>query len=464
MRASNSIIELDCGFGKRYLQYELILNTFKGKGIILILQASTSLYETFRYFRDEYKLTDVAMISSNESSISRIHKLETTRVILALPQTLLNTIHKKPAILAKFKVILINEVDLVIRRRSHIAFLKHPYTKLLHYLSCKLIIGMSGTLRDEHYVFSEKQVEIRKELHSLSKILGSSKVITMDMILDTDIHEYTKVTKIVPTSVTDESIEFLSVELEGKIETIVQEIVENVREYDSKLADEIAEKPHRIFNTNLEVPEGLLRKFSTGYLYRKFLWALPGTHSGKHLRNYGVDPSLLRETIRLVPNKFNSAFLLSFKADKSVILCSYIATCELLQKMLANSGIKTVMITGKTNQAKRDLSLQEFKASDEKMVAILSNVGERDLDIPESDLLIVFDLVRTTKTVYQKLKRIRGGTCRILYYKSTAEERKVKSVVSQMIDKYPWSSIVEPSENLLPNNLLSIPIRKFANA
>ena len=442
----NSIIELDCGFGKRYLQYELIQNTFKNKRIILILQASTSLHETFRYFRDEYKLKDMAIIHSSESSVSRINKLENARVILSLPQTLLNTIVKKANVLRRFDVVLINEIDLIIRRRSQVGFLKFPYTKLLNYLNSKLLIGMSGTLRDEHYIFDTRQVKVRKEIQSLSEILDTTQIITMDMVLDSDIHEFMKITKIVPTSVIDDSIELLSIELEKKIEVVVKNIVKNIKEYDSALADEIEEKPHKIFETQLEVPAKLIRKFTTGYLFRKFLWALPGINSAKHLKNYGIDRNLLRETVRFIPNKFNSAFILSFKANKSVILCSYISTCELLRKMFENAKIQTFMITGKTPQIKRDRSLQEFKTSSKKAIAILSNVGERDLDIPESDLLIIFDLVRTTKTVYQKLKRTRGGTCRILYYSGTAEERKMKSVVSQMIERYPWSSVVEPPE------------------
>jgi ERCC4-related helicase len=122
---------------------------------------------------------------------------------------------------------------------------------------------------------------------------------------------------------------------------------------------------------------------------------------------------------------------------------------DLVQDLIEAMGIKTIKVTGQVAQHQRAEDLDYFRNSDDQMVAILSNVGERDLDIPEADLLIVFDLIRTTKTVYQKLKRTRGGECRILYYEDTREERKVMKVLSKIRQKYHWSTKILPKESLV---------------
>ena len=111
--------------------------------------------------------------------------------------------------------------------------------------------------------------------------------------------------------------------------------------------------------------------------------------------------------------------------------------------LLDHSGLQTIIITGQVPQNQRITQLEDFRKSNTQSVAILSNVGERDLDIPEADMLIIFDLVRTTKTVYQKLKRSRGGEVRLLFYENTNEKKKVVSVLDNISKKYPWSVAVK---------------------
>jgi ERCC4-related helicase len=77
----------------------------------------------------------------------------------------------------------------------------------------------------------------------------------------------------------------------------------------------------------------------------------------------------------------------------------------------------------------------------------MSPVGERDIDLPEADKLIIFDSVRTIKTVYQQLKRIRGGKGVFLYYKDTYEERKINAVISNLLERYPWSTKMADTTN-----------------
>ena len=82
----------------------------------------------------------------------------------------------------------------------------------------------------------------------------------------------------------------------------------------------------------------------------------------------------------------------------------------------------------------------------------MSPVGERDLDIPDADVLAMVDVTNTVKTMYQKIKRTRGGVVVLFGYKGTSEERKIRRLVSNIIKRYPWSTIEENDH--VPGTLL----------
>ena len=119
MKKQNVLIELDCGLGKRYLQYSLLFDIFSNKNILLILQASTSLYETYEYLKSITNSNDIAVVDSRMNSQYRSYIMNTKRIILCLPQTISNTIKKYPQSINKFDLIIINEVDQIIRRMSY---------------------------------------------------------------------------------------------------------------------------------------------------------------------------------------------------------------------------------------------------------------------------------------------------------------------------------------------------------
>ena len=52
--SKNSLIELDCGLGKRVITYKLLTETFRQSRIILFVTASSSLDETYHYLTKEY--------------------------------------------------------------------------------------------------------------------------------------------------------------------------------------------------------------------------------------------------------------------------------------------------------------------------------------------------------------------------------------------------------------------------
>lgn len=442
----NVILELDCGLGKRFIQLELIRNKFHTEKIILLLQASTSAYETFNYLKKYFK-EDIGLLTGRTNSKYRNVILNQKRVVLSLPQTLMNTLTKFPDALNEFNIIIINEVDQIIKRFAETVNLKHPYLQLFSFFKNKRVIGMSGTLRDDHYVLNDAQIKMIAELKTLSNFIENSTLISMDSLQNTDINSFINLSKVIATGVDDQKISFISFELEQYIEEAKNKIMDFLKKSDPQLYWE-AKNDFSVLFGPLPVDEKLIQRFHRGYLTRKYLWAMSGEKSRIHLIRYGLGVDYIDKNLPYYPNKFRAVCKLVKNHNKSVILCSYLDAVDTIEKVLNNNKIDTIKVTGKIAYQKRYEELEKFKNAKQKMVAILSNVGERDLDIPEADLLIVFDLIRTTKTVYQKLKRSRGGECRILFYNETKEYEKVTQVLNKIEKKYYWSTKILPSEVL----------------
>jgi ERCC4-related helicase len=127
--------------------------------------------------------------------------------------------------------------------------------------------------------------------------------------------------------------------------------------------------------------------------------------------------------------------------SKAVVLCSYIDTAKGLLNTIEASKVKAFLITGQVRN--KGNILTEFKEYTGKAVLIMTSVGERDIDLPQAKLLIVYDSINTTKTMYQRMKRTRGGLVLCLYYKNTFEEKKVSRLLQDIKKRYPWSSVIE---------------------
>ncbi len=435
----NPIIELDCGLGKRFLQLSLIRDKFPDKQIILLLQASASLYETYKYLEIHAPKEDITIIDSRIPSNLREIRLRKNRVVLALPQTLANTLKKYPDAINNTSIVLINEVDQIIRRMGSTQSLKIPYPRLFHQFEGKKIIGMSGTLRDEHYVLDNDQMRIKKELDTLTGIIENSVLISMDSLQETDLKKYISVSQIIPTAITDPRMALVSMELELYLEEAKDILMARLLEEDKNLYYDAKSDFSLLFGP-LPIEPDIINKFHSGYLARKYLWSMTGSKAAIHLIRYGLDKNYVWNSLPMLPGKFKAVTIMVAKYEKVVVLCSYLDTVNTLDELLSKKGFNTVVISGQVSQNKRAEELDRFRSSEEPMVAILSNVGERDLDIPEAELLIIFDLINTTKTVYQKLKRSRGGECRILYYTDTKEVRKAHNVITKISEKYPWST------------------------
>ena len=112
------LLELDCGLGKRFITHQIVTEKFPETGIIIIVHSSTSLAETIDYLKGEYGGLDedLGELSSRVPSGYRKQNLREKRVIVATPQVLTSTFEKDPSLFERFKIVLVNEVDTLIRR------------------------------------------------------------------------------------------------------------------------------------------------------------------------------------------------------------------------------------------------------------------------------------------------------------------------------------------------------------
>ncbi|MEA2071085.1 MAG: DEAD/DEAH box helicase [Asgard group archaeon] len=434
-KGKSVLLELDCGMGKRVITYKLLTDLYKSKNIILLVLSSSSFLETKQFLIEEYGgVEGFNWLGSGTNTKYAQKLLSTGRVILSTPQKFANILQKSDEhILDRFDIIIINEIDKLVRRMGSKRVLVYPWPSLLDYFGEKTVIGMSGTLRDSHYVLDREQIELRKELDTLQEFIPNTELILMEYLAGTDVNTFTKKTTIDTIAVDDHSISEISSIIGQEIKETYKEIRAELKE----IAPEFLAKAREIGpQVYLQAPItdelrsraqslALLRK----YLYsmipqqlQKFFWKLPD-----------VDSSALP----VVPQKFKTVAKIAQESEKTVILCSYIKTVKTIEKILKRLKIKTFRVTGRIFD--KNSVLQDFRKFSGQAVLLMSPVGERDIDLPEAEQLIIFDCVRTTKTVYQQLKRIRGGLGRFLYYKDTYEEKKVKAVIQDILQKYPWS-------------------------
>ena len=122
---------------------------------------------------------------------------------------------------------------------------------------------------------------------------------------------------------------------------------------------------------------------------------------------------------------------------KAIVMVSYINTGETIQKYFLKIGYKSLMISGQVHD--KAVVINEFRNAKCNAILVMTMVGERDLDIPESKLIIVYDSINTLKTMYQRFKRTRGGVVVSLCYENTSEEKKIHRIYKGIREKYPWS-------------------------
>lgn len=437
------LIELDCGMGKRIISYLMTNKYFPQKKVLIILQATSSLDETTDFFINKYKV-NVGVLSSRISSKLRLNILRENRVILTTPQTLSNTISQTSINNFGIDIILINEVDKIIRRTATRRTLIFPYPKILEFFSNAWIIGLSGTLRDSHIIITDR-IRIVEELHTLAENLPNVRIISMDEIIagDENYSSYVNKTTLKKYQVSDLEIESIFKELDNLIRFYRKKIILQARK--ENLIGE-NQKNVALIAGHLGVDSDLTGKYNALLMVRKYITGMLPFKWKYFLKKFQEFDSAYIDSLSNYSSKITqlqsiiNSELQNEGIKKVIIMVSYIQTGEAIKGYFSKLGYESFMISGQVQDKSKVIN--EFRNSTHNSILVMTMVGERDLDIPESKLIIVFDSINTLKTMYQRFKRTRGGTVVCLCYKNTSEEQKIERILNGIKEKYPWSIIV----------------------
>jgi ERCC4-related helicase len=446
------IAEVDTGLGKRVLTFLLIKDLLKEQRVLLLLHSTTSYSETVHYFNEEYggfDNSDFQAFSSRTPTWLRKKIITEARIVAATPQTFANTFEKITPNKPMFDVVIINEVDKIVRRHGGTRLLIFPYNTLIpHFVTHKAwIVGMTGTLRDSHifYDHKEEQIKIRDERVTLDKRIPDLQIISMDEIMSqTDVRKYIKFTEIkIELIEPSEPLLTILVLIDEAIKILRESILEEQKDENPTLIDSIPKSQLALVSGMLE--SNNTQKYNGLLLTRKYTVSMQVTNYKKflyRLKKFGITKTM----IQTIPSK-NAKIrrileILSNRGDKSktVVLCSYLDTAHRLVEEVGKIGFTPFLVTGEVRHKAEVLNT--FKSHSKGAVLIMTSVGERDIDIPQADMLIVYDVVNTVKTMYQRMKRTRGGTVLCLCYQDTFEEKKVERLLFEISKRYPWSSVV----------------------
>ncbi|MFX1319103.1 MAG: DEAD/DEAH box helicase family protein [Promethearchaeota archaeon] len=444
-RNRNILVELDCGLGKRVLTYKLVTEQFPQTRFIITVNSSSSLQETAQYLEKEYGgVEGLGVLAPSIQGPRRNQLLRESRVVLCTPRVLANILKKGNLTPTDFDGLMINEVDTILRRVGQDRVLIQPWGYLLEFFKDNWIIGLSGTLRDDHVVFAQEQLQIRDELQTLAEFLPNVELISMNELVDTDLDEFIKPTILNATPVTSPVIRATSLVIDDLIQSTREEIHQTVREETGQPLGELPESTrilHLILH-ELPISEDLAQKYSGLLMTRKYLYGMASKSFRRYLHHptlkSNIDVNRMMQDWPKITPKSLKAQELALTADKTVILTSYLNVVSEIDSLLKMKGVNTFQLTGRTSDKQAVLS--QFKQAKPPAAVILSPVGERDLDLPDADLLIICDTVNTTKTIYQKMKRSRGGRVVFLVYADTSEVEKLRRLLDNIMERYPWSS------------------------
>ncbi|MFW9944380.1 MAG: helicase-related protein [Candidatus Sifarchaeia archaeon] len=448
-KGTNFLLELDCGLGKRFLTHQLVAERFGDLKFIILVHSSSSLAETLDYLKSEYGGLDedLGELSSRVPSRRRPAVLRESRVVVATPQVLASLAQKDVSLFEPYDAVLINEVDTLVRRSGTQTSLVFPWSTILSHFADKWLIGMSGTLRDDHAVFTKEQLEIREELNTLKEHIPNAEIISMEDLYGTDVEDYLEPTFLKIVNVSDVRLRSTSLVLDELVRNTRSEIMTQLAEDDNlDLIEGDARRVHLLLE-RLPVDEELKGRYSGLLMLRKYVYAMPRKQFLKmfqtdYLKHY-FDIGQLRRSLPSIPSKITRVLEVALRYNKTLVLTSYLEMVKIISDVLTKAGLQVLVITGQTRD--KGGVLREFRKNEEARVLVMSPVGERDLDIPQADAMVVCDTINTTKTMYQKMKRTRGGLVVLLAYEGTSEERKVRRLMQRVLERYPWSTaVLEP--------------------
>ena len=120
------------------------------------------------------------------------------------------------------------------------------------------------------------------------------------------------------------------------------------------------------------------------------------------------------------------------RESKIFIYTQYVATAELIDEYLSSQlSLKIrdlVVVTGKDDDEEQYNKLESFKRTGRILVA--TPIFKAGTDIPEADVVIVYNPPLSIERLQQAIGRIRGGEVTFLAYKGFEQ-----SLVSQLVDE-----------------------------
>ncbi|MFX0210284.1 MAG: DEAD/DEAH box helicase family protein, partial [Candidatus Hodarchaeota archaeon] len=300
----HTIAEVDTGLGKRVLTYLLIKNILSNQRVLLLLHSTLSYSETIHYFKEEYggfKEFEFQAFSNRTPGYIRGKILENARIVASTPQTFLNAF-KKLITKPNFDVVIINEIDKIVRRHGDSRLLIFPYNTLVPYFveSNAWIVGMTGTIRDDHIFYDSRKetIEIQKEILTLNSSIPSLHIIRMDTLLaQTDIQEYIQNTFIQRYQI-DVSLELKTILdlIDQAIKNLRQEIVNETLEEKPTLLEAIPSSQIAFVSGMLGSESGANQKYQGLLLIRKYCTAMQPKKYRKflfRLKKFGVTKELI---------------------------------------------------------------------------------------------------------------------------------------------------------------------------
>jgi ERCC4-related helicase len=455
-RNRNLLIELDCGLGKRVLTYKLVTELFPQTKFILSVNSTSSLQETTEYLTKKYGgVSGLSVLSPPVQGPRRQRILKEARVVICTARVLANVLQRGTFSPTDFDTLVINEVDTILRRVGLDNILIQPWRQLLDFFKDRWIIGLSGTLRDDHVVLDEAQLQIREELKTLKQFIPNAELISMDELAGTDVQQYIHPTTIDVVSVHSPAMHALSLVLDDLIQSTREEIYSSVQaegDKETKALPRSARLLHLLL-ADLPIPEELGQRYTTLLMLRKYLYGMT-TRSFRRFLHHPVlagqiDVQRITTDWPMTTPKTLQVRDLATHTNKTVAISSYLPVVAEIEGLLSKAKIQTFTLTGRVTD--KEPVIAQFKAAKPPAALILSPVGERDLDIPDADLLIICDVVNTTKTIYQKMKRTRGGRVVFLAYADTSEVAKVRRLIENIMQKYPWSTRLRDTSALKAN-------------
>ncbi len=157
------------------------------------------------------------------------------------------------------------------------------------------------------------------------------------------------------------------------------------------------------------------------------------------------DISLIKEFPKLINQDLSSAkkakFVLQFIKSRSgnkqgIVFCRFKPLVESLYRLGRSQGVNCNYIHGDLSAGQISKRINGFRKRDFD-VLFMTNIGERGMDFPNADYMIIYSVRSKFKEMDQQICRIRSNrkhkkAIYLLTYENTQDEKKVKHLLKQM--------------------------------